>query len=268
MKLTYFDFDKTKNLIEEIFLLTFVEKIPFTSTILPIGLPSISFVYHKKQIATYKEKVFPLKSIVLTGQFYNSYTLRVTEKGYTVGISLHPTTLYKLLQIDMFQYYNQHVLLEDIDSELFKILNPIFLKHKENISELGASINKTINSLPIFKSDKYIKLIDTTINIIWEKEGLLNITEVLSKISVSQKTLENQFKKIVGITPGKYIRLWRFLKLMRKYESGKIKLMDLIQMYDYYDHSHFSKDFQLFMNETPQSYFQKENHLLEKYLKE
>ena len=120
----------------------------------------------------------------------------------------------------------------------------------------------------MFQKTINLHIIDKVIDYIWEKEGLINVSDLLNLAAISQKSLEIHFKKIVGITPGKYIRLWRFLKLMRKYESGKIKLIDLIQMYDYYDHSHFSKDFLLFMNETPQSYFKKDNHLLEEYLKE
>ncbi|WP_452597659.1 helix-turn-helix domain-containing protein, partial [Pontimicrobium sp. MEBiC01747] len=73
---------------------------------------------------------------------------------------------------------------------------------------------------------------------------------------------------IVGVTPGKYIKLYRFLKLMRKYASKPIKFKDLIFMYDYYDESHFLKEFKLFMKESPKEYFKKDNTFMKEYLKE
>ena len=54
---------------------------------------------------------------------------------------------------------------------------------------------------------------------------------------------------------------------MRKYESQEIAIKDLMFMFDYYDRSHFSRDFKLFMNETPKSYFKKDYPLLKAVFK-
>lgn len=96
---------------------------------------------------------------------------------------------------------------------------------------------------------------------------MLQVTDLLKIVSLSQKSLEVKFKKIIGLTPGKYIRLIRFIKLMRKYENKKIAINDLIYMYNYYDHSHFIKDFKLFMSESPKEYFKKEYPLIKAYSK-
>ncbi len=53
---------------------------------------------------------------------------------------------------------------------------------------------------------------------------------------------------------------------MSKYESKEIDLNDLIHMYDYYDRSHFTKDFILFMRQSPKTYFNTNNPLLNEYL--
>ncbi|WP_296385807.1 helix-turn-helix domain-containing protein [Winogradskyella sp.] len=115
-------------------------------------------------------------------------------------------------------------------------------------------------------TDKNTEQIDLVISLIKEKDGLLNVLDLIDNISISQKTLETHFKRIVGLTPGKYIRLYRFLKLMRKYESNEIELKDLIYMYNYYDHSHFTKDFKHFMKQSPKDYFKTEHVFLKEYL--
>ena len=55
---------------------------------------------------------------------------------------------------------------------------------------------------------------------------------------------------------------------MRKYESKEVNLKDLIYMFNYYNSSHFSKDFKLFILLTPIAYFKKEYPLLKSYRKE
>ena len=60
----------------------------------------------------------------------------------------------------------------------------------------------------------------------------------------------------------------RFNKLMIKYQSNEIELKDLIYKYNYYDQSHFSKDFKLFMNQSPKFFFKQDFPLLKEYLKD
>ena len=110
--------------------------------------------------------------------------------------------------------------------------------------------------------------IDKVIDIIHEKEGMLSVNELLGNIPFGQKTLETQFKKIVGLTPSKYIRLHRFLNLMRQFEKNTLSLKDLIYMYDYYDESHFNRDFKSFTSKTPKQFFKNEYVIVKEALKQ
>ncbi|WP_341222377.1 helix-turn-helix domain-containing protein [Polaribacter atrinae] len=96
---------------------------------------------------------------------------------------------------------------------------------------------------------------------------MLSVNEILKTVPFGQKTLETKFKKMVGLTPGKYIQIKRFVNLMRKYEKEQIDLKDLIYMYDYYDESHFAKDFKLFTSKSFKNYFQEDYILVKKALK-
>ena len=91
--------------------------------------------------------------------------------------------------------------------------------------------------------------------------------DIVDEILISQKSLEIYFKKIVGLTPGRYIRQFRFLNLMKKHLSKEIDLKDLINKYNYYDSSHFAKDFKLFMNQDLKSFFKQDYTLIEKLIR-
>ncbi|WP_323787998.1 helix-turn-helix domain-containing protein [Psychroserpens sp.] len=265
MTLNYFDHTPVSNIIEEYYELKFNDdSVPFESTVLPIGNTHITSVFYGKQKTVSGKTETTLEDIIISGQFFRSYQFITSKASHSFGISFHPTALFKILNSDISKLYNKHLQLSNYNNNLYHILNPIM--HSSQSSEI---IVKNLNELFLnikLNTNKNTNEVDQAIDIIKRKDGLLNIQEILDQIKISQKTLENHFKKIVGLTPGKYIRLYRFVKLMRRYESQEIDLNDLILIYDYYDRSHFTKDFKLFMHQSPKSYFGANNPLLNEYL--
>lgn len=265
MTLNYFDNSPVSHIIEEYFELKFSENsIPFESTVLPIGNTHITSVFYGEQKAIINKIETPLKGIIISGQFFRSYQFITSKPTHSFGISFHPTTLFKILNTDISKLYNKHLQLSDLNKDLFLLLNPI-INASQSSETIVNNLNKLFKNINLHINKSTIE-VDKAIDIIKSRDGLINIQDILDEIQVSQKTLENHFKKIVGLTPGKYSRLYRFLKLMRKYESQEIDLNDLIHRYNYYDRSHFIKDFKLFMQQSPTTYFNTNNPLLNKYL--
>jgi len=253
------------NLVEEYFELSFnKDVVPFSTTIVPVALPLITMIQKGslKKVGDISKKQ---NDIIISGQYLYAYDFVIDEPTKIVGIALHPTALYKLTNINLSKLTNKHVALNTISNQLQSTLLPI-LDSNQNKKSLLESFQLALKDLPR-TTTKHTKNIDYAIKYIRKKEGLLNISDLLNIIPVSQKTLEIKFKEIVGMTPGKYIKLYRFLKLMRKYSSKPIKFKDLIFMYDYYDESHFLKEFKLFMKESPKEYFKKDISFIKEYLK-
>lgn len=212
MTLEYFDNKNTRNLIEEIFLLSIEKKdIPFNTSILPIGLTSITHIFGNKQSAIFQKASTPLAGIILTGQFYGSYTFRVNEEGKSLGMNFHPTALYKILKINFSEITNKHIPIIDIDIDFYTEINRIFSSKSNDINNLVKSLKEYINTINLNINRKTI-YIDKTIDIIRSKNGLLSVNDLVEEISLSQKTFETYFKEVIGLTPGKYIRMYRFLQ--------------------------------------------------------
>jgi len=265
MNLNFFDTTGVEHLIENYFELSFSgATVPFQSTILPVALTNITYIFSGDQHALVDGLKMPLENLIVSGQFFRSYKLLVNSEGYSFGMSLQPTALYKIFGTDISKLSNKHISLNEVNQDFYDKLNPLF-KNYENPKEIIKKINGVLLDSRLFE-DKNTDYIDQAIDKIRQTEGMIHIEELLNDLPFSRKSLETHFKKIVGLTPGKYIRLYRFLNLMRKYESQQIKLKDLIYMYDYYDQSHFTKDFKLFMLESPHSYFKKDYPIIKKYL--
>jgi AraC-like DNA-binding protein len=260
--------DKSHHLIDHFYQLKIKkEDLPFKSIILSIGLISITCVFGEQQYALQNNYKMPLENLTVAGQTTAGYEYIVDAAGQSIGFCLKASALFKIMKIDVSTITNKHISLKEINIDLYDQLKPLFLNHKNDIPTLIKLIYEVFDAIPC-TNDKDLAHIDKAIDFIIEKEGLVKVHELLKIVPFSQKSLENKFKKIIGLTPGKYIRQYRFMKLMRKYESKQIDLKDLIYMYNYYDKSHFIKDFKLFMQQTPGDYFKKDHPLLKKYLKE
>lgn len=265
MEFKYLNKKDKRGLVNDLFILKFhKDDLPFKTIILPIGYPTLVYIFSKQQDTIFNGKKMPLKGLTVTGQFYGTYDYFVNDISSNIGMTLHPTALYKILNIDISKITNKHIPLEEINKELSKKLMSIFIDYKDDSEVFKDAIIDCINNLPL-KIDNDVKFIDEAIENISKKEGLLQVKDLLETLPLSQKSLETKFKKIVGLTPGKFIKMIRFTTLMRKYETKEINLNDLIYMFDYYDHSHFSRDFKLFMSQTPKSFFKKDYPFLKEY---
>jgi AraC-like DNA-binding protein len=243
------------------------EDLPFETLILPVGNTNIAYNFCEENILfTHKKNKSYYNKLTLMGQFYGSYGLLVNKPNYNVGFDLKPTSLYKIIDKDVSEATNKQTPLKDFHFSLYQKLNPLFLEFKDEPINLIKSINNVFDHL-ILSKDRNIEFIDKAINIIIENNGLIKVTDLLKEVPFSQKSLEIQFKKIVGLTPGKFIRQYRFMNLMRKYVSKEIKIKDLVYQFNYFDSSHFEKDFKLFMNQSSKTFFKEDYSLLQKILK-
>ena len=242
------------------------DDVPFESKIIPVGETSITYVFcEQPQIAEKNNKIIYYNNLTLSGQFFGSYLLRVFKESVNLGFSLHPTSLYKILNKNVAPFLNNHLPLQDVDPQLHEKLSSIFIDNKNDITGFKKAICSFLDTLPLSKN-KYLPTIDNVVNYIIEKDGLVKVSDIVNTFHISQKHLETNFKKIVGLTPKRFIRQQRFVSLMKKYQTGEQKLNDLIYKFEYFDSSHFIKDCNFFLGSSPKVFFKNDYPLIEKYL--
>ncbi|QTE24338.1 helix-turn-helix domain-containing protein [Polaribacter cellanae] len=98
---------------------------------------------------------------------------------------------------------------------------------------------------------------------ILDKKGMLAVKELSDFFPYTERSIERMFKKEVGASPYRFICLVRFNYIIRELEKKEHKsLSKLIADYDYYDQSHFEKDFQKFLGQSIRDYKNDYNPLL------
>lgn len=135
------------------------------------------------------------------------------------------------------------------------------LKEEKEIKKIVAITDSYLSDY--FK--KWDKELPSTkiVNHIYKNKGLLSVNDILNEFAISKRTLERLFYKEVGASPHRFICLIRFNYIIRKIQSEEFTdLLDLIEEYNYYDKSHFEKDFKKFMGQTLKDYKNTYNPLL------
>ena len=97
-------------------------------------------------------------------------------------------------------------------------------------------------------------IVKSTVDALLSTKGNMPIGEILKDHSSNRRQLERNFKKQIGISPkqlGKVIRLHAALKMILSNDGN---LTNVAYENEYFDQSHFIKDFKEFVGTTPKEF--------------
>ncbi|MFZ1529693.1 MAG: DUF6597 domain-containing transcriptional factor [Ferruginibacter sp.] len=219
-----------------------------------------NYYLHNKK---YEKLLVP--SSFISGQAIYSYKLFLNGHISMAGIVFKPAGLASLFDLPVYEFTEERIALgnifrESIVSETAGSLKQV-LAPAEKAKHLEAFVLKMIeNKLPSPDA------IDEAANKIVEKNGLLHVSELIEQAYMSRRNFERKFFKKVGLSPKYYARIRR-MSYIGNLIAGKTKVdwPSVFHNCEYYDQSHFIKDFIEFTGRTPQQYFE-ENRELSRYV--
>jgi AraC-like DNA-binding protein len=89
------------------------------------------------------------------------------------------------------------------------------------------------------------------------RHGALSIRALSDQIGISQNYLSTQFKQFVGVPPKEVARFYRFAHALRLIDvAQRVDLTRIAHQSQFYDQSHFNKDFVAFTGLSPSEYVQ------------
>ena len=215
--------------------------------------------YYVSTIKVHKQKV-PKQFIV--GQLTHSYTLHLPGKIGVAAIVFKPSGIASIFSTGMFAFTEERadlkVLLEKeiIESTAGEIRSAKDAREKANCLEKFL--------MHYYATNKPVPdLIDRAANIIVEDHGQVNINDLCNELFISRRQFERRFLQKVGLSPKYYARLRRISYLCAEM-AGKenVNWQDLYYDLDYYDQSHFIKDFTSFTGRSPSDYFKGNTELI------
>lgn len=183
------------------------------------------------------------KSIKKCLQIVNSI---VDDPCYLILVELQPIGFYKLFKKDASMLNESYM---QIDSETIDKYFSNLYTHK-NIQEEIAYLNQSLLKMSDSHNSSR-ECIEDVLDKIIDYHYEITIEELVKEFGCSRRTMERQFKKIIGFTPKKFIFLSKFYKTFIEYVQDGKKLKDIEYVYN--DSAHLNKVFQNILGTNPSS---------------
>jgi AraC-like DNA-binding protein len=98
-------------------------------------------------------------------------------------------------------------------------------------------------------------LVRHTSSVIAAATGAVAISDLSVAAGVSSTHLAQRFKAVIGFTPKRLARVYRFAAVVRAIDpAGPVDWLELAGRAGYYDQAHFGHDFRAFTGLTPTQY--------------
>jgi AraC-like DNA-binding protein len=193
---------------------------------------------------------------LLAGQIRKHFHLRNTSVAKMLGIKFQPTAAYALFGLDMSELIDDVIAVDKSYGRLFELAEE--LSKCIDFEACKSHIEQWFETSSIQPSD--LSPVDRAVQELIATNGNVRLNQLYEELGVSERTLERQFKKMVGLTPKFYSRIIRFTYIFDQIKQGKEPWLDITYDSGYYDQAHFIKNFKEFTGESPSAYgFEEKN---------
>lgn len=252
-----------KKLVKYFWVINSRQDLFVNHNLLPVGNIDIilNFSSPIKYVLDDGKEIVP-NEFHLNGIRNNKYNIQQSGKLNIIGISFFSMGLYPLLKIPLSEFTNQTIELDIINqrftSELQnKLISDMSILNKLDIIEkiLVQFINSEL--LP----DPYIFEV---VNNLYTNTDHIMVEQFCNKYGLHKRKLERVFTKYVGVSPKSFQKLSRFQRVLNQIIHGDYtNLTTLAYDYDYYDQTHFTKEFKSFTGFSPSQFINKRTSVKE-----
>lgn len=232
-------------------------------TLFPNGYSGVFLNFGNTGKILIKEE-YQTPQVSIFGQIDQCFEAIHWPGSYSLGALMHPTALSKLIREDMSVFTNKA-----FDGTLIRVKLKNLHAAMEETKDAAAKIVLLNNFFTSAFSEASTNTITDYAVKILQQPGLQNIKKVSDELGISERHLEVQFKKHVGISPKTYALINRFKRMEQLlHNKTNIKWEQMNFVHEYYDQSHFIKDFKRFTGHTPSNYVLQNFEMGHSYLRQ
>ncbi|HLO81953.1 MAG TPA: helix-turn-helix domain-containing protein [Chitinophagaceae bacterium] len=229
----------------------------------PNGFCSIVFNYADPfHITNTKYVKLDVPKQFIAGQSIYTYSLTLPGRIGMAGIVFRPAALASIFGLPMYEFVEER-------TDLYKIFRKEVVDQYVALIGKGSGPEDRARILEDFLMEQ-LKVsspkpdrIDESANQIVELNGMVNISELVKQSFMSRRTFERNFFQKVGLSPKYYVRIRRIAYICNLIAGKKeVDWPRILYDLEYFDQSHFIKDFENFTGRSPGQYLKLNNELV------
>lgn len=184
--------------------------------------------------------------------YYDASTMGNTGL-LAVTFKPHGAKLFFNMPINLIQ--NLNVSLDDFLGKEGLEIGCRIADANDNLTRIRI-LEKFLQRRIIFNKMHDFRRIDSALNKIYMRKGMLNIEELSDVACLSNRQFERKFSEFTGLSPKQFLRIARFQHIINlKNKNKHLSLTQLAYEAGYYDQSHFINEFKLLSGYTPKEFF-------------
>ncbi|WP_291964953.1 helix-turn-helix transcriptional regulator [Maribacter sp.] len=235
-----------------------LENTPKRNTIIPDGTMKLIFHYGDLYWHHPKDgKSFLQPRCFLIGQLTKPYVVEPVGETGTFVIRFNSNGFSPFTDIPIKEMENKPISLKKLFGDKGEKLEYDILN--ANNTDERIKIAETFLFALLKSKEVKDRIVNATIEAITKYKGQLSVNELSDRASLSRRILARKFSSNIGLSPkqlSKIVRLQASLKSLLENENSN--LIDLTYENEYFDQSHFIKDFKEFTGITPKEFYGEE----------
>ncbi|MGP1993022.1 helix-turn-helix domain-containing protein [Zobellia laminariae] len=236
---------------------------------LPSGMGFMVFQFSGRIYGTIGNKEPNVPKYYTIGQQLNTYTIKSDDETVELtGVAFKPAGLRKLFGFDMNAMVNN-------PTNTANLLGIDLTKFTQELEKARCPEERIsmVEQLLLEKVDRAIQTcpaVDIALDMIYDSQGCIQIQDITDKLNVSIRYFQKKFKEVTGISPSAFNRIVRFNNLFSEFNLGtESDYARLSALFNYYDFSHFYRDFKKYCGESPSEFhIERFNFIQETFIKD
>ncbi len=186
----------------------------------------------------------------IIGLYTSPYQVKFSSNVKVFGIRFKPEGIYNIFGVPASKLKGNYEDMSLIIGNRFKSFCNQLRDKKSSRDRIALTDNYLIKTAQ--SSQFELSYVNRAAEIIRKTKGTLKIDDLSSKMCISLRQLEREFKDKVGITPKQYLRISRLNHVQRLLENQNIlNLTEIAHQSGYTDQAHFIRDFKSIIGEKP-----------------
>ena len=227
----------------------------------PSGFGSMVFNYaNPYHIQNEKYEALSVPASFIGGQSIMRYHLKLKGNIGMAGVVFKPSGLASLFNLPMHEFVEERYAADDVLGQEVAFIHEKVALAKTVFGKVQAIENFLLQQIK--EKDIIPDPLDYCCLKIMHQNGIVNVSNLLEEVFMSRRQFERRFLRKVGLSPKYYARIFRLSKVCWDLISSEERnFQSIIGRGQYFDQSHFIKDFQEFMNIAPAEYYRQNTEL-------